>query len=494
MREGQNCTARSGEQAPTDLFCSGNSFLPFSGASAGARRLLLSVLALLLPTSVSASAHLHSALPLLVPALGCAALFTLAPLRLYPTTRRVAAVLLVLACGVGGAAHWGGATVRRVVLTSALGAAALLWAWCAGRIAWYGGWSGLAPRASARRTRAPAPSEPSPDDRHEPWMLPGALTFGSATAVLPVLMIRAALRYAPDGLLWDPPQAVRLWLDRAPWLGVLGALLTAALAGFVHGFRTFDPVVTPLLGRPRPLPVFAVSRPRWRLRPASGTGPLDHLAQLIEAMLHQVAGLVVTLGAIVLNILIMSAELTLRAVVLVVNLVWRVLVHVTRLLVSALGRALGVLAEAAVLGCGAVLRSTRVVVVPLLLLGVQSLCAWSFAASGSAYEESGALTELAVALGAPAAGYAAAVGTWSLWCGERLRPCLGSAFRTGQTVAVWTAVLVPVTSWIVCAPHWITGGPVTPGWVFYGSTALLLGALAVWAIRGRPGAGKRSTG
>ncbi|MCH0564890.1 MULTISPECIES: hypothetical protein [unclassified Streptomyces] len=488
-----SCTGHPGDFASTDLFCPENSFLPLSSASSGMRRVVLTVSALLLPTSVNLSARWHSSLPLLALALGCAALFTLAPLRLYPTTRRVAAVLLLLAGVVGAVARWGGDTARMIALTSALGVSALLWAWCAGRIAWHGGRSGIAPRTTVRGPRSPAPRAPGPYDRHEAWMLPGALAFGAATGALPALMVEAALRHAPDGWLWDPPQAVRLWLARTPWLSVLGALLTAVLAGCLHGVRTFDPAVTPLFPRLRPLPLFEVPRPRWRLRPVAGSGALDRLVLIVDALTQLLVTAAAALGLIVLNILVVSAELLLRALVVLGNLLWRCLVSTTRLLVSVLVRALGVLAMAAVLGGGALLRSVRVAVAPLALLGVQLVCAWSFAVSGSAYQETGALDGLTAALGAPLLGYTATVTTWSLWCGERLRRCLDSASRSGQHVAIWTAVLVPATSWLVCAPYVITGqGAVRPGLICYSSTALLAGALVLGLANRRRSAGKRA--
>ncbi|MEV6839619.1 hypothetical protein AB0N17_34845 [Streptomyces sp. NPDC051133] len=482
-----------GDVAPTDLFCPENGFLPLSNASPGVRRVVLSAVALLLPASVNLSARWHSAMPLLVPALGCAALFTLAPLRRYPTTRRAAAVLLLLAGVVGAVAQWGGATARMVALTSALGVAALLWAWCAGRIAWHGGWSGIAPRTPARGPGSAAPDARNARDRHEAWMLPGALTFGATAGALPVLMVEAALRHAPEGWLWDPPEPVRLWLARAPWIGVLGAALTAVLAGFLHGARNFDRTVPPLFPRLRPLPLFEVPRPRWRLDPATGSGPLDQLVVIVGALAQLMLTAAVAVGCIVLDILILSAELVLRALAALGNLLWRGLVRMTRLLLSALGRALEVLGQAAVLGGGALLRSVRVAVLPPALLGVQLVCARTFAAAGRAYQDGGAVTDLTAALVAPSLGCLAAVVTWSLWCGERLRRCLGSASRSGRLVAVWTAVVVPVTSWLVCAPYVIDGhGAVRPGLVCYGSTALLAGALVLGLVNRRRGTGKRA--
>ncbi|POX55095.1 hypothetical protein C3489_12345 [Streptomyces sp. Ru71] len=478
--------------APTDLFCPAGGFLPLRDASPGVRRVVLSLPALVLPGSVSLSARWHSPLPLLLPALGCAALFTLAPLRPYPTTRRVAALLLLLAGVTGAVVHWGGATARTVTLTSLLAASALLWAWCAGRMAWHGGHTGLAARTVAR-PRGPGLPGRAARDRHEAWMLPGALTFGAAAGALPVLAVEAALRYSPDGWLWDPPQAVRLWLTRAPWLAVLGALLTAVLAGLLHGVRTFDATVAPLIPRPRPLPLFEVPRPRWRPRPAAGHGPLDQLVLVVGALADLLLMAAVAAACVVLDILIVSADLLLRALVALGNLLWRVLVCVTRLLVSAVTRALEVLGQAALLGGGALVRSVRVAVLPPVLLGVQVACAWSFAASGSAYGETGALADLRTALIAPLLGHAAAVATWCLWCGERPGRCMGSASRSGRHVAIWTAVLVPVTSWLVCAPYVITGqGPVRPGPVCYGSTGLLAGALALGLANRRRGAGKRA--
>ncbi|MGW2831721.1 hypothetical protein [Streptomyces sp. NPDC001286] len=504
-----SCAKRGPDDfAPTDLFCPEGAVAPLGNASPVARRVVLSLLALLLPGSVSLSARWDSALPLLVPALGCSALFTLAPLRLYPTTRRIAAFLLTIAVGVGAVALWGGSTPRMVALTSALAIAALLWAWCAGRMAWHGGHSGLAPRTvagtSARdsaRTTAPRPGtvaqviSASRDfrDRHEPWMLPGALTFGAAAGALPVLMVEAALGHAPDGWLWNPPQVVRFWLARTPWLAVLGALLIAVLAGFLHGVRNFDTTVTPLLRRPRELPLFEVPRPRWRPQPAARPGPLDQLVLTVLALADLFLTAAVAMGCIVLDILILAAELILRSVVALTNLLWRGLVSVTRLLVSAVVRALEVLGQAAVLGGGALLRSMRVVVAPPALLGVQLGCAWSFATSANAYRDTGSLGDLTAAVIAPLLGYVAAALTWSLWSGERLRRCAGSAARSGRNIAVWTAVVVPITSWLVCAPYLINGqGQARPGLVCYGSTALLVAALTVGVVNGRWRAGKQA--
>ncbi|MFF9094058.1 hypothetical protein ACF1AX_13170 [Streptomyces sp. NPDC014802] len=487
------CAERAADDAaPTDLFCPEGGLVLLGSASPGVRRFVLSLLALLLPSTVTLSARWDSPLPLLVPALGCAALFTLAPLRPYPTTRGIAALLLVLACVVGAVAHWGGTTARRVALTSVLAVVALLWAWCAGRMAWHGGHSGLAARPAARGPGAVDPADRSVRDRHEPWMLPGALTFGAAAGALPALMAEAALRYCPDDWLWNPPQVIRLWLGRTPWLAVLGALLTAVLAGFVHGVRTFDAAVTPLLRRPADLPLLDVPRPRWRQRPANGSGPLDQLVQVVGALADLLLTAAVALGCIVLDILVLAAELMLRSLVALTNLLWRGLVSVTRLLVSAVVRALEVLGQAALLGGGALLRSLRVLVVPPALLGTQLVCAWSFAADGNAYRDGGALTDLTGALLAPLLGYAAAALAWSLWSGEGLRRCVGSAARSTRNVAIWTVVVVPLTSWLVCAPYWIhpQPGAVRPGPVFYGSNVLLAGALVLGLANRRRGAGK----
>lgn len=48
---------------------------------------------------------------------------------------------------------------------------------------------------------------------------------------------------------------------------------------------------------------------------------------------------------------------------------------------------------------------------------------------------------------------AAAVLTCSLRSGERLRRCAGSIAGSDWNIALWAAVVVPITSWMVCAPH-----------------------------------------
>jgi len=468
------------DPSPTDLFCRAYAFLPLARASVGVRRFALGLLATLPAGAVSLSATRHTPVPLLVLALGYLVLFVLAPLRHHPTTLRAAVAVLLVAGAVGGVARWGEGSVRTVVLTAALGGTALLWAWYAGQVAWYGGWTGIVPRSrTPRRSR----------DRHEGWMLPGAVTFGSAASALPVLLVGRVLRYVPEGWLWVPPAAVRLWLARTPWLGLLGALFTAVLTGLLHGVRTFDPKVEPLLSAPPVFPLLTLPRPRWEAVPAGG--PLEQLALVLLSLCGLLATTLLAVGCVAVNILIKAGEYTCLAIVFVLDVVWWVGVSVVRLVAAVLERSVEVVGQAAVLGGGALLRSLRVVVLPVVLTGVQLVCAWDFASCGNSYRESGSSGDLAVAVLTAAAGYAASVATWVLWCGERLGPSARSAGRSGRNVLVWTLVVVPFTSWLVCGQHLLTGrGAVAPGLITWSSTALLLtGALAgivQWLRGGKP--------
>lgn len=491
------------EILPVDIYCNTQDrLLRFPGAPESKQRLVVSLLgAAAICSTFVLAAESGNPLPVFLALGALAGAASILPLRRYPTTWRVTALLSALTFVGAIVAYESETPAHRVMGSLLVGSCAIAWWLMFGHVALRGGWAGriggaeptdaeLVELAAADEDdwsapdlfgRADSAGSSDEDDsgsaeggdanaRLEPWA--GAVV--SLAGSVPVaLALAASFTFGPVSWIARASATASMWLLVIAVGGALAALLIAVIAGAIeHGKinDSVDPVgakpgldLGPSWKKPQPL-----TRPR-------PTGAIDRIAAIVPKLAYRLDNGVRRVLHATKRVGRRVAFRVLLAKYFLVNWVKRLFVLAYRQLAASLRTTGTVVLRAALLAAPSAVRATRVIVLPVsALCGVAALLLLA-AQADRTYLVDGSLADLGVTVGTAAAAAVLAGLVWVALCGLPVGMVSAASTHTWTVSSANGLALLAIGGWVVGLPGTLGYGRIHVGWVTIGATMLLVG-------------------